>query len=167
MESLGGRTLVEADPDFGGCAAAATAPSMLLLLLSSLAVSIGLLFLVDAVEGVVSIWRTTSSALDRGQKVVHRGLVSAAVCGKREGGREIMEKTWPIQGETTKNSPSRLVSINRGSRTRVGRFSKYLSDKPGTGSLAHCDEVTEILNLFSSSMNRVLESINSFRKTRI
>ena len=88
MESLGGRTLVEADPDFGGCAAAATAPSMLLLLLSSLAVSIGLLFLVDAVEGVVSIWRTTSSALDRGQKVVHRGLVSAAVCGDRERERE-------------------------------------------------------------------------------
>ena len=90
MESLCGRTLVEADPDLGGGAAAATAPlSMLLLLLSSLAVSAGPLFLslslpLNAIEGVVvSIW-TASSALDRGQKVVHRGLVSAAVCGKRE-----------------------------------------------------------------------------------
>ena len=94
MESVGGRTLVEADPDLGGGAAAATAPPVLLLL-SSLAVSIGTLFPLNAaVEGVggggvavLGIW-SASSALDRGQKVVHRGLVSAAVCGKRERGRE-------------------------------------------------------------------------------
>ena len=80
MESLCGRTLVEADPDLGGGADAPTAPSVL----SSLAVPDGALFALNAVEGVVlSIWTAASSALDRGQKVVHRGLVSPAVCGKR------------------------------------------------------------------------------------
>ena len=87
MESLGGRALVEADPDLGGGAAAAAAP-LSMLLLSSLAVPIGTLspFRVIVVEGVpVSIWSAASSALDRGQKVVHRGLVSAAVCGEIKG----------------------------------------------------------------------------------
>ena len=80
MESLCGRTLVEADPDLGGGAVASAAPSVL----SSLAVPAGALFPLNAVEGVVlSIWTAASSALDRGQKVVHRGLVSPAVCGKR------------------------------------------------------------------------------------
>ena len=82
MESLCGRTLVEADPDLGGGAEAPAAPSVL----SPLAVpaAAGALFPLNGVEGVVlSIWTAASSALDRGQKVVHRGLVSPAVCGKR------------------------------------------------------------------------------------
>ena len=83
MESLCGRTLVEADPDLGGGAEAPAAPSVL----SPLAVpAAGALFPLNAVEGVVlSIWTAASSALDRGQKVVHRGLVSPAVCGKKRG----------------------------------------------------------------------------------
>ena len=64
-----------------------------------------------SVEAVVlvSIW-TTSSALNRGQKVVHRGLVSAAVCGGEEKVIALSQNQWKEDSRlkwmaTWQNSP--------------------------------------------------------------